>query len=356
VPACGIATVLIPLNPITVTLALAQPVACPGHPLDITAVGSPSGGSYSWNISGDGVDLIDTSGNSTRSGSKVRLRGFQTDAAGNIPALSAEISVTYTYTNASTATAAQTVPVHGIEFIVTNRAITHTRMEVMETFADVYMCNPEGTPTVSASPTLQIRLEASCPRKDHCAFNHRAGWLQVMVTNFRQARYTHSSVNIEVPVPIRDRWYGEHPFYANSLRFVSDTDKKPIPYEDSPNGAFNWIDNRKEAPVPPPAKNRKLREVHFANSFTAWLVVQNVDYAFHNLADSFAFLGHFDWSVEIHTTVDLSMPKGQAVSPKQSPAIAPDEILASKGDKSPILDTTYPASTVKVVTRAEPEI
>src|ERR1700678_2025839 len=81
---------------VTVAIKLSQPVACPGHPLSITAVGTPSGGTYAWTVAG--AELVDGSGNPVATGDTVFLRGFKTDdATGAILEQDTTVSVTYTH-------------------------------------------------------------------------------------------------------------------------------------------------------------------------------------------------------------------------------------------------------------------
>lgn len=134
------AKITISLKPITVTLTPGQPVACPGHPLDITAAGDPAGGTYSWTIAAPSADLVDGSGNPIRAGNVVNLRGLKADdSTGNIPAQTATVTVTYTYTNGQTATANKAIPIHAINFALTNNTITKSPTTMYETAASFLM-------------------------------------------------------------------------------------------------------------------------------------------------------------------------------------------------------------------------
>src|SRR5260370_21942003 len=82
-------------QPVTVVIHLSQPVACPGHPLLITAVGTPSGGTYAWTIAG--AELVDAAGSPVSTGDTVYLRGFKSDDSnGKILEQNTTVSVTYT--------------------------------------------------------------------------------------------------------------------------------------------------------------------------------------------------------------------------------------------------------------------
>ena len=217
VPPASTGKTEVKLKPVTVTIALAAAVACPGHPLEITATGDPGGGTYAWTITGDaGVDLVDAAGATVRTGNKVNLRGFEADPAnGNIIAKTSSVSVTYTYTNGSKAKADQSVKIHEIKFAVTNKAITAGFVIANEIAAGVVL-GVNGVAEMSTDPKVEIRLDSTCPRKADCAANHRVGWLQTVRTNVRQARYTHSLVDTTVPLPIATS--GMEPCFRFTLR------------------------------------------------------------------------------------------------------------------------------------------
>lgn len=75
----------------------------------------------------------------------------------------------------------------------------------------------------------------------------------------------------------------------------------------------------------------------FSDSFTAWLVVQNIEWAAHHLAGSFAYQGHFDWSMQLNVTVDTTNAIGSRVTPKRNRIAAPVEIQSGKGGGTPNL-------------------
>src|SRR4051794_32298543 len=73
---------------VTVVINLSQPIACPGHPLPITATGTPSGGTYAWTVAG--AELVDGAGAAVSTGAAVNLRHFKAnDTDGKIPEHSA---------------------------------------------------------------------------------------------------------------------------------------------------------------------------------------------------------------------------------------------------------------------------
>jgi hypothetical protein len=331
---------------VTVAIALSGTVACPGHPMVISANGTPSGGTYSWTISDTRAQLVDGTGNPISTGSNVNLRGFHADdTSGVIPARTVTVSVTYTHPS-GTASDSKVVNIHKIEFKVTNKAITRGFTEVQETATAVQLWTFTG-PEMATDPTVEIQLDASCPRKADCAANHRVGWLQTMLTDTRQARYSHTSLDVVVATPIRDVWNATiFPFYSTVTAFIGDRDKQTAHHEDSPSfpsppGA-PWTDPRvgvgaSPPPGPPPATNLQLRRMNFSDSFTAWLVVQNIEWAAHHLTDSFAYQGHFDWSMQLNVTVDTTKAVGSRVSPKRKKITAPAKIQRGKGSGTPNL-------------------
>lgn len=288
---------------------------------------------------------MDAAGNPSSTGPTVFLRSFQPDHTnGNIPAQSANVQVTYTHPK-GTATDSKNVTVHKIEFKVTNKAITKGFTDARESAAAVQLWS-HGI-EMSTDPKVEIQLDASCPRKAACAANHRVGWLQTMLADTRQARYTHTSLDVVVATPIRDVWNATvFPFYSTVTAFTGDKDKQTAHHEDSPSfpsapGA-PWTDPRagvgpSPPPGPPPAKNLQLRTMSFSDSFTAWLVVQNIEWAGHHLADSFAYQGHFDWSMQLNVTVDTTKAVGSRVTPKKNRITAPADIQSGKGGGMPNL-------------------
>jgi len=338
VPAGGTGKIEIKLTPITVTITLAQPVACPGHPLEITAAGSPAGGTYAWTITVPAGDLVDAAGTTTRSGDKVNLRGFQSDTTtGDIPAQTAKIGVTYTYTNGQTAAANQDVVIHEIKFQLTDDSISKSPTAANET-ATVLDITFGASATMSTDPKVEIDLDASCPRKTDCAKNHQTGWLQTVLTSVVDLRYTHTRIQVTPPMPVRDAIAGVvAPFYLAPIPFTGDKDKQTVHHEDSPGVKAPWTDPRPASPAPPPPKNKQLRSVIRSMSFTAWLVVQNIEWFAHHPADCYAFVGHFDWSMSITVAVDFTKAVGSRGSPHSSPPTVPAKISKGKGGSSPDL-------------------
>ncbi len=353
-PACDPAKTTCPLA-VTVKIKLSQPVACPGHPLSITAVGSPSGGTYAWTVSG--AELVDGTGKPVSSGDTVFLRSFAADdATGRIPERKATVGVTYTHPN-GTATDSKPVTVHKIEFDVTDTAITAGLTQVDEGASSVVLGRIGAVDTMDTKPKVKIKLDASCPRKSDCAKNHRVGWLQTVTSNDRRVRYTHTLMTITVPLPVRDGNPASPPssipFYDDVTDFTGDGDQQLAHHRDSPGNGASWADRRAAAPAPPPAKNGQLRKVFFQSGFTAWLVVQNKEWSAHDMAGSFAYQKHFEWSVHLDVDVDTS----KAVGKRCTPASAPPTLGAmanGKGGASPVLTAAVANDVVTVTVTAAP--
>jgi len=327
-------------NAVKVVIQLSQPVACPGHPLQLTAVGTPSGGTYAWTVSG--AELVDSAGSPTSTGDTLFLRGFKADdATGKIPEKTANVSVTYTHPN-GTANDSKPVKIHKIDFVVTDTAITKGVTQANEDAGGVMLNNAPGVDTMVTDPKVKINLDPSCPRKADCAKNHRVGWLQTVISVDRRSRYTHTLVQTtkSQPFPLRDgdpfAGPSPHPFYDAAPDFTGDGDTQTAHHFDSPGLGADWIDSRPTAPAPPPAKNRKLRSMNFQIGFNAWLVVQNKEWSKHDLPGSFAYQKHFDWSAQLNVTVDTT----KAVGSRCSPASAAPTVSAmanGKGGSSPSL-------------------
>ncbi len=350
-----------PTPTVTVVINLSAAVACPGHPLPLTAVGTPGGGTFAWTIAGDGA-LVDAGGAPVATGASVNLRSFKADdATGAIPAQRATVSVTYTHPS-GTATASKEVPIHAITFDVTSTAITAGVTQVIDRAGDAFFGNVPGTPTMKTDPQVKIKLDASCPRKAACASNHRVGWLQTMLTTDLRIFYTNTLISWSPPsMPIRDIITGAptFPFYFWVTPFTADQQTQTAHHEDSPgNFGVAWTDSRAGAPAPPPATRLQLNRVVFKDTFTAWLVVQNVEWSTHDLPGSFAYQKHFDWDCGLDFAVDTTKPVAvgggsNRCSPTSRPAHI-DPMANGKGGSSPVLTAPVYNSTVTATTTAVP--
>ncbi len=346
---------------VTVVIEPSQPVACPGHPLPIKAVGKPGGGTYAWTFSGGtNAKLVDGARKVIAKGPNVNLLGYKpNDTDGSIPAQDVSLTVTYTHPN-GTATDTKTVPIHKIEFDVTNTAITGGVTEVRDQPAQSFFGNAPGVATMSTDPKVKIKLDAACPRKAACAANHRVGWLQTMLTTVLRIRYTNTQISWSPPsMPIRDTLTGApvFPFYGPVTAFTGDNDERTAHHEDSPgNFGVGWVDTRAASPAPPPATRRQLQRVTFRDTFTAWLVVQNIEWAVHDLPGSFAYQRHFNWNCALDYAVDTTVAPAvgggsNRCAPQTNPAgITP--MAAGKGSNPvltvPIYNTTVAATTTAI--------
>jgi hypothetical protein len=331
---------------------LSLPVACPGHPLSITAVGSPPGGTYSWAVAG--ASLVDGAGSPVSTGDTVFLRGFKADdGTGKIPEQNATVSVKYTHPD-GTATDSKPVKIHKIDFVVTDTTITAGLTQANESATGVVLGNSPGVAEMSTDPKVKINLDASCPRKTDCAQNHRVGWLQAVTSHVRSIRYRDSLETVTMPLPIRDIISGPFPFYDLVNSFAGDGDQQTAHHEDSPSTPADWTDPRAGAPVPPPPVNGQLRKIIFKEGFTAWLVVQNIEWSTHDMAGSLAYQKHFDWSLDLTVAVDTTAVVGSKCTPHSSvPTIG--AIADGKGS-SPVLTapTANGSMTVTIVAAAPP--
>jgi hypothetical protein len=319
----------------------------------MTAVGTPSGGTYAWTVSGGGAELVDSSGAPASTGDTLFLRSFRPDdSTGNVPEQNATVGVTYTHPN-GTATDSKPVKIHKIDFDVSDSGITAGVTRANEAAANVALGNAGATPTMSTNPKVKIKLDASCPRKAACASNHRAGWLQTMLSDTRVGRYPYSFITFLCPMPIRDALTGTStkPFYDEPIAFTADQQQITVHHEDSPGiRGVPWTDPQAAAPAPPPPTNRQLSQVAAGNSFNAWLVVQNIEWSAHHRNQSFVFVGHFDWSMLLTSAVNTT----QAVGSRCTPAsVAPTlgGFSRGKGGASPVLtDPIYNTTATVSIT------
>ncbi len=320
---------------VTVTIQLSQPVACPGHPLAITAVGTPGGGTYAWTVSG--ASLVDGSGSPVSTGPSVNLRGFSTDTStGKILEQNATVSVTYTHPN-GTASDSKPVKIHKIDFDVAATAVHAGVTQANESAASLTLGSAPGVATMWTDPTVKINLDPSCPRKGACAGNHRVGWLQAVTSHTRSIRYRDSLGIWNVPVPIRDSYQAEPVFaFASYVKtFAGDRDTQTAHHEDSPNTPAAWTDPRHGAPAPPPPVNGQLRQIVFQEGFSAWLVVQNIEWGAHDVPGSMAYQKHMDWSLSLTVAVDATQPVHHRCTPQSSVPNTP-AMADGKGGGSPV--------------------
>jgi hypothetical protein len=341
-----------------VTLTLEQPVACPGHPLKIVANGSPSGGTYAWTLSGGSAQLVDSAGAAASTGDTVYLRSFRADdSTGEILEHKATLTVTYTHPN-GTATAQQEITVHKITFAVTNDAVTGGGTQAIESAGGVQLWNSGGVATMSTTPSVKITLDPSCPRKSDCAQNHEVGWMQTVLTNTRQMRYTHTLVSLDPNfLPMRDQIGGPRPWYEPPSGFTGDNDTQSPHHEDSPSQGAGWTDPRTAPapPAPPPAINMQLRSITFSNSFHAWLAVRNKEWWAHDEPGSFAFQRNFAWSCGLTVAVDTSKAVGSRCTPASNPATI-GAVSAGKGGVTPTISASFPNVHHTVTTNPAPAL
>jgi hypothetical protein len=186
------------------------------------------------------------------------------------------------------------------------------------------------------NPNVEIQLDASCPRKTDCAQNHQVGLVQTVLSTTVDARYTHTHLTVTPPRPARDAAHGvPEPFLIGPTPFAADRDKKNNPFNDTPSRDFDWIDPRSGAPAPPPAKNQQLRTATRAGTYTTWLVVQNIEWAKHDMAGSLAFLGNFNWGMSM--TVQVT---GKTWTPQTADPTVPATFSPGKGSGTPVLTGT----------------
>ncbi len=324
---------------VTVKITLwAGAVACPGHSHEIRAVGDPPGGTFSWSVSGGGATLVDIGGNPTNTGARIWLRCFQpNNNAGSIPEQKVQVSVTYTHPN-GTAKDTKSVIIHGIRFVVRNLRVKDNFLVAELRENGLFLRTPSGLETIDTAPNVTIRHDGRCPRQADCARNHRVGWLQTIRTVRREGRWTNTLCTLNIPLPCRDAEWRDlnPPFYGDVHRFQGDGDTKKPSHKDGPGDANLYSDGRDGAPP-----QSALRKVSFRNSFTAWLAVQNIEWATHHLGQSFIFLRNFDWDFIFDVNViwgqnPARLPVVTGISPRRTrPRVG--RVQNGKGPRNPVL-------------------
>jgi hypothetical protein len=159
-----------------------------------------------------------------------------------------------------------------------------------------------------------------------------------MLTNDRRIQYATALMTWSCPMPIRDVWDPDtqKPFYHPPfvLGFLSDGDKQTAHHEDSPSLPSGWQDPRAGAP------GGALRQMVCSNSFTAWLVVQCIEWADFDVPNSFCYLRNFDWSMSLSVIVDVTKAVGSRCTPSSSP-VQVGAVGVGKGASSPNLKDPF---------------
>ena len=311
-----------------VVVTTADPVTCPGLDQQLTATPAGPGGTFAWSVGAAGptARFFDAAGAvvAAPTGPTVLFRCFQPDnVAGTLPERTIEVTLTYSI-GGRNILYKKKVTVHAVTFAVTNTAVTPGTTRTQESAAILVLRNAPGVPTMTTTPTVQITVPATCPRPDVCAQNYRMGWLQTVLTNQRDVRYTDTLLQVGVPLPIRDALAGTtQPFYGATATFVGNNDLQSVNHQDSPGQSASWVDPRAGAPAPPPAVRRQLRSVQFSNGFTAWLVIQNLHWNAFEMITSLLFLRNFNWSMQLNVTVNTANAVGSRATPiQQAPTIS----------------------------------
>lgn len=345
---------------VTVKIVSEYDVACPGHLFEMTAVGSPDGGKYQWAVSGGGAKLVDSSGKPATTDADARLFSFEPDNnSGKIPAQTASVTVTYTHPNGK-ATASKTVPIHQIDFVVTDTNFKKgvTTVKELQQGVNVRHDADKRIATIEMTPTVEIQLAPNCPRQDACALNHEIGWLQDLTRVDRRIRWTHTLATIVIKTPIRDEVdrNTSAPFYYNSSLFTGNKDKQKVLFRDSPNIGAPWSDQyRPASPAPPPAINKQLRWVKFYNEFHTWLAVRNNDADNLTTNKGFIYLRNFNWSCGLNFDVDTSKPIGTRCQPRSKP-VTLGALANGKGSLTPAFSSDTAGGSQKVNIAAAPAL
>jgi hypothetical protein len=102
------------------------------------------------------------------------------------------------------------------------------------------------------------------------------------------------------------------PFYDHLWvkPFTGDADTQRAHHEDTPGFPAPWED--------PQLSGSKLFQINFSNKFTAWLVVQNVEWSAHDHSERcFVFLHNFTWSFAINVAVNQRKKLGLRCTPNE---------------------------------------
>ena len=144
----------------------------------------------------------------------------------------------------------------------------------------------------------------------------------------------------EIKPPIRDSYHSTPhpgfnesevalpPFMTGDVAYFSADRTALVHYEDSPEFAVLWSDNRATD-----AADNLLEEVTYKQTFDAWLAVQNVEWKKKiDLKGSLLYLHHIKWRIDAEAKVDAA----RLVTPKAwDPEILANE--SGSGAKEPSL-------------------
>jgi hypothetical protein len=213
---------------------------------------------------------------------------------------------------------------------------------------------------MNVEPKVTLKLGAACPRKQECASNHRVGWLQDVTRWEKSFRFRRRLVQLRTPVgpPIRDAESGApFPFYSESstFDFKDDADFYRVNHSDSPAFGALWEDSKDPHPSSSP-----LEQVIFKLGFTAWLVVQNIEWSSRDVPGSLVYLGNFDWSLDCTLNVTTAPPARRTTEPQvftpqitasgkgkgsRTPSFTPES--ANESVKTDVTDLSVPAGDRK---------
>ena len=296
----------------SVEITLDKPIACPGHPLPMTATGMPSGGTYEWVVSDNAAQLVDASGKRLTKGQALSMRCFKPDdATGDLPERVITVGVTYTHPTLGTVEASKPVTVHAVSFLLEDLAIQQGGTQVLERDEGLYV-GAEGSQTIEASTKVSITVAESCPRRSACENAYEVGWIQNIVSDVLKLRYPSTLVSSHVSMPILDSNSVIKPWaYSRRALFPTPTE---IRFVDSPTlVAVPWRDERPpEADEAPGPLDLRRLELHMI--FRTWVAVRHVEWGAHDSTGSFVWLRNFGWSANLDTQVNIAQLVGARCS------------------------------------------
>jgi len=328
------------LTPITARIDSAV-VACPGHKEELHAVVTPVGGTIEWTVTRGAARIVDSTGAVTRTGETAYLHGITPEEI--------EVSLKYTHTGSHT-TVTKRITIHAINYRVTRFTPNAGGFGLWESAAGAKIWNNPPGSAFSLDPKVKITVHSSCTRKDDCAKNHRVGWLQTMRTSTRVAAYAGNRTVVNCPMPIRDAWHDTlKPFYDGTFvkTFTGDGNEQIVHQEDSPSFPGS--------PAPWSNATGALQSIRLAHDFTAWLVVQNIEWIPVSIPDSFKYLKNIDWSNDLNSAIDVTVPVGSRAATSRTNTVNSGD-SDGKGARTPVLsDPIFNTSaSLAVVTPPSP--
>ena len=324
-------------------------VACPGHLHAMQATVAPTGGKCRWSITGRDVRLVDANLKPQATGTRLYLHAFAPDnTKGEIPSRSARVTLTYAHDQCGTVSVTKDILVHGVRFKVRRlrrQDIKRRRCRAKATgnggFA--FGGRDAGKDMIKAKPSVQIRLDANCPRKRACARTYQVGWVQTLFLIRHVKRFEQQCDGAAKQTPCRDGAQKFPYIVKDPQAFARDRQWLRPPFDDSP----GWGSSFYPMQLGNTTANQACLWVSYQFDATAWLVVENREESGRLSAQqrktavlgTFVFLRHFHWcfALCVHSIIEDQRRRGRFRFKPRWVKVGLKGPFVGKGAKTPSL-------------------